>query len=291
VSVVIPALNEAGTIGPIVSAIRTELTGPGNLVDELVVVDSGSRDRTVAVAEAAGALVVSHADVLPGAGSHAGKGEALWKSLYVTSGDVLVFVDGDLEQFDPDVVTALLGPLLTDGDVHLVKAAYDRPLPGEGPAGGGRVTELVARPLLNLHWPLLAGVVQPLAGEYAARRELLERLPFAVGWGVELGLLVDALQTVGLDGLAQVDLGRRLHRHHADTTLGRMAAEVQRAALSRLHRQGQLRMRRRPATAYTTFERPNPGAGHLPQTVELVDAERPPMIELPEYASRRACAS
>src|SRR5581483_5731743 len=162
VSVVLPALDEESTVGPIVTAIRRELVETTGLVDELVVVDSGSRDATAAVASAAGATVVHRADVLPQLGDYTGKGETLWKSLAATSGDIVVFCDADLTTFSPTYITGLLGPLLTAPDVHLVKGAFDRPL--------GRVTELVARPVLALHWPDLAGVVQPLAGEYAGRR-------------------------------------------------------------------------------------------------------------------------
>ncbi len=164
-----------------------------------------------------------------------GKGEVLWRSLMVTGGDVVCFVDADLRDFSADFVTGIVGPLLTDPEVHLVKAMYDRSL-GDAPGQGGRVTELMARPVLNLHWPQLAGFVQPLGGEYAARRSLLERLPFPVGYGVELGLLVDALHTVGLDGLAQVDVGVRKHRHQDGHALGRMAATIYRTAQLRLSR-------------------------------------------------------
>ena len=161
----------------------------------------------------------------------------MWKSLHVTSGDVIAFIDADLRQFDPEFAVGLLGPLLTDPSVAFVKAFYDRPLVDGArllPAGGGRVTEMLARPLLNLHWPQLAGVVQPLAGEYAARRDLLEAIPFLSGYGVEVAMLVDVLDEVGLDGMAQVDLGSRLHRNSSDAALGRMACEVYLAALSKM---------------------------------------------------------
>ncbi|MEU3505200.1 glucosyl-3-phosphoglycerate synthase, partial [Streptomyces hundungensis] len=186
VSVVLPALDEEATVGAIVATIRRELmTDAVPLVDELVVVDSGSRDRTAEVAAAAGARVVHRDAILPRVPALPGKGEVLWRSLLVTSGDVVCFVDADLRDFDAGFVSGIVGPLLTDPDVAFVKAMYDRPF-GTTAGQGGRVTELVARPLLNLHWPQLAGVVQPLGGEYAARRSLLERLPFPVGYGVEL---------------------------------------------------------------------------------------------------------
>ncbi|MFF0748206.1 glucosyl-3-phosphoglycerate synthase [Streptomyces sp. NPDC004267] len=282
VSVVLPALNEEATVGTIVSVIRRELmTEAVPLVDELVVVDSGSTDRTAEVAAAAGARVVARDAILPRIPAVPGKGEVLWRSLMVTSGDVICFVDADLKDFSADFVTGIVGPLLTDPDVDLVKAMYDRPL-GDEPGQGGRVTELVARPLLNLHWPQLAGFVQPLGGEYAARRSLLERLPFPVGYGVELGLLVDALHTVGLDALAQVDVGVRKHRHQDGRALGRMAAAIYRTAQLRLSRGHLVRPR------LTQFERGE--EGFTPRTYEVDTEERPPMAEVAEYAERRRVA-
>jgi glucosyl-3-phosphoglycerate synthase len=237
VAVVLPALDEQSTIGAIVAAVRDRLTVEVALVDEIVVVDSGSTDGTAATATAAGGRVVSAAGVLPEFGPAVGKGDAMWRALAATDADIVAFVDADLEHFRPEVVSGLLGPLLCDRAVHLVKGAYDRPLrAGQAvlPAGGGRVTELVARPLLNLHWPQLAGVVQPLAGEWAARRDLLQTLWFPAGYGVEIAVLIDTLRTVGLDGIAQVDLGARHHRHQDDAALGRMAAQVWHAMLARM---------------------------------------------------------
>lgn len=224
VSVVLPALDEEATVGAIVEVIRRELMEglPVPLVDELIVIDSGSSDATAEVAAKAGAHVVHRDDILPRIPALPGKGEVLWRSLLAATGDIVCFVDADLRDFSSTFVSGIVGPLLTEPDVQFVKAMYDRPL-GDAPGQGGRVTELVARPLLNLHWPRLAGFVQPLGGEYAVRRSLLERLPFPVGYGVELGLLVDALHTVGLDALAQVDVGVRLHRHQDGQALGRMA--------------------------------------------------------------------
>ncbi|MFD3437405.1 glucosyl-3-phosphoglycerate synthase [Streptomyces sp. NPDC058685] len=280
VSVVLPALNEEATVGQIVTVIRRELmSGPLPLVDELVVIDSGSTDRTGEVAAAAGARVVHRDAILPRIPAAPGKGEVLWRSLMVTRGDIVCFVDADLREFSADFVSGIVGPLLTDPDVQFVKAMYDRPL-GDVAGQGGRVTELVARPLLNLHWPQLAGFVQPLGGEYAARRSLLERLPFPVGYGVELGLLVDALHTVGLDALAQVDVGERRHRHQDGQALGRMAAAIYRTAQLRLSRGHLVR------PSLTQFERGSDG--FVPRTHPVDTEERPPMREIGEYAARRA---
>ncbi|MDT0453932.1 glucosyl-3-phosphoglycerate synthase [Streptomyces hesseae] len=280
VSVVLPALNEEATVGEIVATIRRELMSESvPLVDELVVLDSGSTDRTAEVAAAAGARVVHRDEILPRLPALPGKGEVLWRSLLVTTGDVVCFVDADLKDFSSAFVSGIVGPLLTDPEVRFVKAMYDRPL-GEVAGQGGRVTELVARPLLNLHWPQLAGFVQPLGGEYAARRSLLERLPFPVGYGVELGLLVDALHTVGLDALAQVDVGVRKHRHQDGRALGRMAATIYRTAQLRLARGHLVR------PELTQFERT--AEGFVPRTYAVDTEERPPMAEIPEYARRRA---
>ncbi len=280
VSVVLPALDEESTVGAIVEVVRRELIEglPVPLVDELVVVDSGSADRTAEVAAKAGARVVHRDEILPRVPALPGKGEVLWRSLLATDGDIVCFVDADLRDFSASFVSGIVGPLLTDPDVHFVKAMYDRPL-GDAPGQGGRVTELVARPLLNLHWPQLAGFVQPLGGEYAVRRSLLERLPFPVGYGVELGLLVDALHTVGLDALAQVDVGVRLHRHQDGQALGRMAAAIYRTAQVRLSRGHLVR------PELTQFER-GP-EGFVPRTYPVDTEERPPMAGIEEYALRR----
>ncbi|MFD8690407.1 glucosyl-3-phosphoglycerate synthase [Streptomyces sp. NPDC059651] len=279
VSVVLPALNEAETVGDIVATIRRELMEKVRLVDELVVIDSGSTDATTEVARRAGARVVHRDAILPRIPAVPGKGEVLWRSLLVTGGDIVCFIDADLKDFSADFVSGIVGPLLTDPDVQFVKAMYDRPL-GKSAGQGGRVTELVARPLLNLHWPQLAGFVQPLGGEYAVRRSLLERLPFPVGYGVELGLLVDALHTVGLDALAQVDVGVRIHRHQDGQALGRMAAAIYRTAQLRLSRGHLVR------PSLTQFERGE--HGFVPRTYAVDTEERPPMREIEEYLSRRA---
>jgi glucosyl-3-phosphoglycerate synthase len=288
VAVVLPALDEEDTVGGIVAAIRAELVDDGGgLVDDLVVLDSGSADGTAAVAAAAGARVVARDDVLPGIPTVPGKGEAMWRAVAATEADVIVFIDADLRSFTPSYVTGLLGPLLTDPSVSLVKAMYERPLVAGDhvvAAGGGRVTELVARPLLNLHWPALAAVAQPLGGEYAARRGLLESLPFPCGYGVEFALLVDTLETVGLDALAQVDLGVRVHRHHDERRLGLMAAEIWQTALDRLDPDGRVRRGRGPGTGIVQVERGEDG--FRLQSTDLATLVRPPLVTVPAYARR-----
>ena len=239
VSVVLPALDEEETVAGVVAAVHT-LTEAGGaahpLVDEVVVLDGGSTDRTAERATAAGARVVDRVAALPSVPVRPGKGEVLWRSLAVTRGDLVVFVDADLVDVDPAVVVVLLGPLLTEPGVELVNGFYRRPLrleTAEAGTGGGRVTELVARPLLARFAPALSGVVQPLGGEYAATRDLLESLPFAGSYGVEIGLLLDTLAARGLDALAQVDLGVRKHRNRSLLDLGVMAQQVLETVLAR----------------------------------------------------------
>jgi glucosyl-3-phosphoglycerate synthase len=287
VAVIIPARDEEATVGHIVAAIRGSLmTGPIPLVDDLLVVDSDSTDSTAQVALNAGARVIATTDVLDEIPTVPGKGEAMWRGLAATAGDVVVFLDADLRSFTPDYVVALLGPILSDPGVHLVKACYDRPLlaqSGRRIMGGGRVTELVARPLLNLHWPELAGVAQPLAGEYAVRRDLIESLPIPCGYGVEFALLVDTHGRHGLDALAQVDLGQRLHRHHDDTRLGWMAAEIWQVALDRLDPLGTVP---RPGESMAEFAY---GPDGMTLTDHLVDVlVRPPLSEVVPASGRSA---
>ena len=286
ISVVLPALNEQDTVGGIVQQIREHLMEPSAfpVVDELLVLDSGSTDETARVAEEAGAIVRHRDDVLPSIAPGVGKGEAMWRGVATTTGDIIVFIDADLRSFTPEYVTGLIGPLLLNPEVELVKAVYERPyIDGDTvvQAGGGRVTELVARPLLNLHWPELAGVIQPLAGEYAARRSLLEQLPFPCGYGVEMALLVDTLELRGLGAIAQVDLGVRQHRHHDERRLGRMAAEILRTAFVRLDHEGRVRLGHDLGPDLNQFDR---GPDGFSASAHPISAEeRPPLITVPEY--------
>lgn len=233
VSVVLPALNEEETVGTVVETIEPML---GGLVDELIVLDSGSTDDTGIRAVAAGARVISREQALPEVPTRPGKGEVLWRSLAATAGDIVVFIDSDLIDPDPMFVPRLLGPLLTVDGVHLVKGFYRRPLKvgaSEDANGGGRVTQLVARPLLSALRPGLSSIFQPLGGEYAGTRELLTSVPFAPGYGVEIGLLIDTYDRLGLDAIAQVNLGVRAHRNRPLTELGAMSRQVIGTLLSR----------------------------------------------------------
>jgi len=229
VSVCIPCRNEAETIGDLVRMIDDALVG--TLVDELIVLDDGSTDGTAEVASEAGATVVPVDYVHFFHGTAHGKGNALWASLVASKGDIVVWCDGDITSFTPDWIIRLVIPLLLDDQLGLVKASYERP---SHLGGGGRTTELVARPLLSLFFPEIAEMQQPLAGEYAGRRTMLEAVPFATGWGVEIGLLIDMYRQFGIDSLGQVDLGVRLHRHHKLETLAIQAAEVAATLLARV---------------------------------------------------------
>lgn len=230
-SLCIPARDEAATIGPIVEIARRRLAEAVPLLDEILVVDDHSSDGTAEAAAAAGARVVHSAEILPDAGPGSGKGDAIWKSLAASTGDLVAWVDGDITDFGPRFVTGLLGSLLTSPSVQFVKGFYRRP--GGGRAGGGRVTELVARPLIARLFPALSGVVQPLAGEYAGRRTVLEALPVVCGWGVDLALVVDVVARHGLPALAQVDLGTRRHRHRPLDQLSPQAMAILTTALRR----------------------------------------------------------
>jgi glucosyl-3-phosphoglycerate synthase len=241
VGVIVPARDVAQTIGGLLTAIAP-LAAAG-LVDEVLVVDGASSDGTPEVAAAEGARVCQESELMPEHGPARGKGDAMWRGLAASRGELVVFLDGDTEDFAPHYLTGLLGPLLADDGIQLVKGAFRRPFRAGAlllPDEGGRVTELVARPLLNIFAPRLAGFRQPLAGEIAGRRTLLERLPFPVGYGVEIAMLIDALRLVGLDGLAQVDLGSRQNRHQPLRDLGPMAYSVMSAALGRLLEEGAL---------------------------------------------------
>ncbi len=287
VSVVIPARDEESTVGAIVTSIRDTLARPAGLVDEVIVVDSRSADRTAAVAQAAGARVVSQEDQTRGLPPMHGKGDALWSGLAAASGQLVAFVDADVQPFHPHFVTGLIGPLLTDPSLSFVKGFYHRPLQSGGysePDGGGRVTELVARPLLNLFWPELAGFVQPLAGESAGRRDVLARVPFVSGYGVEIAMLIDLLALVGLDALAQVDLGERVHRNQGTEALGRMAAQIQLTAWSRLVGQGRADGSDPLPTEMTQFRRggdhPLPSLGREIVVSDVSIDERPPLASV-----------
>ena len=243
IAVCIPTLNEAKTIGSIVSIIHTELVRSAGLVDEIIVIDSGSTDGTRENARDAGASVHLSAEVPPVAGKHSGKGENLWKALHASTGDIICYIDGDISNFHSGFVTGLVGPLLTDSKIDYVKAYYERPLAygdESRSTGGGRVSEILIRPLISLFYPELGGIIQPLSGEYAARRTVLESLPFPTGYGVEIAHLIDLARDGRISGIAQTDLVRRVHRNRDDDELGSMAFALLKVVLRRLERDQKL---------------------------------------------------
>ncbi len=278
ISVCIPTLDEAETINRIVSCIRQDLMEQCPLVDEILVIDSGSSDDTLALARAAGATAHLAADIAPETGNHPGKGENLWKSLYAASGDIICYIDGDISNFHPGFVTGLVGPLLTDPSIDYVKAYYERPLaqPGVPPTtGGGRVSEILVRPLVSMFYPELAGVLQPLSGEYAARRTTLETLAFPTGYGVEIAHLIDLARDGRLARLAQTDLVRRVHRNRGEDELGAMAFALLKVVLRRLHRDGLLTLAHPLPDIYQTWVADGEDVRHVSRTIP--EPERPPL--------------
>ena len=272
VSVCLPARNEARTIGAILEQLMP-LIGEG-VVDQLVVVDN-STDGTAEIARGLGAEVHRQGDLMPELGPVLGKGDAMWRSLRVLRGELVCFIDADSEQVGPHFVCGLLGPLVCGQGISFVKGCYRRPFRVGStvfPDDGGRVTELTARPLLNMFYPELAGLEQPLAGELAAPREVLEQLPFVTGYGVDVALVLDAYRLVGLDGIAQVDLDVRQNAHQPLRDLGPMAYEVLHAVASRLERDGRVDGPLPPA--FTTL------SGDGPETLKLQLLERPPVVSL-----------
>jgi glucosyl-3-phosphoglycerate synthase len=278
VSVCIPTLDEASTIGGIVTTIRESLVRDHPLVDEILVIDSGSDDATREIAAAAGASVHLATDILPELESHHGKGENLWKALHVSTGSIICFIDGDISNFHPGFVTGLIGPLLTDPSIDYVKAFYERPLAygdESHSTGGGRVSEILIRPLISLFYPELSAILQPLSGEYAARRPTLEALPFPTGYGVEIAHLIDLARDGELSRIAQTDLVRRIHRNRGDDELGGMAFALLRVIFRRLERDGKISINSPLPELYQSWSVDGEEVRHLSKFIP--EPERPPI--------------
>ncbi len=288
ISVVIPTLNEESTIGYEVELIRLEYMEAHGLVDEIIVVDSGSIDATVEIARDAGATVYYAADILPQYGTYLGKGENLWKSLYVAKGDIILWIDADIKNVSGRFIYGILGPLLLRDDVLYSKAFYQRPLhtpDGVLAAGGGRVTEILIRPLFNYFFKDLTGLFQPLSGEYAGYRTLLEKLPFSTGYGVETGLLIDIYENFGLDKIAQVDLNKRIHRNRPIEELSKMAFQILKTFIRKCEDYGYLKVNKREDIKF--FNRLISERENYNILSEYIDyIERPPMIEIKEYREK-----
>jgi glucosyl-3-phosphoglycerate synthase len=275
VSVCLPARNEEATVGQIVATVRRNLVEHAPLVDEVVVIDDGSTDATAEAASWEGARVIPVGEILPDVPQGSGKGNALWMSLYACQGDIVCWLDADVRNFGSHFVTRLLEPLLTDPAIGFVKGYYRRPLHGEA-TGGGRVTELMARPVISALFPHLAGFVQPLAGEYAGRRTLLETVPFVEGWGVELGLLIDLVADYGIDAIAQVDLDVREHRNRPLEELGPQAMAI---LVTGLRRAGvPVDKRLAELVRYDDAQQAH--------AVSVEIRERPPMVTVPAYRAK-----
>jgi glucosyl-3-phosphoglycerate synthase len=287
ISLCIPTLNEEKTIGKEVVLFKSELMNRFPLLDEIAVIDSGSKDRTLEVAASFGADVYRSADILPEMGDKRGKGENLWKAIYQLKGDIIVYIDADIKNIHPRFAYGLVGPLLFHPTIQYVKAFYDRPLmfsSGVRPSGGGRVTEILIRPLFSLFYPELAAVIQPLSGEYAVRREVLERLPFPIGYGVETSHLLDVHTQWGLDAIGQTDLDQRVHRNQATRDLGKMSFGILQAFLSRLESHTVLKDMPELGSVMRQFQSHD---NHYEPVEHLIrEEERPPMIEVPAYRKK-----
>ena len=289
ISLGLPALNEAETVGSIITAIKKHLYDEVPLLDELVLIDSGSTDDTVKIAEDAGIPVFVHQQILPQHGAFRGKGEALWKSLYILKGDIIAWVDTDIKNFYPGFVYGLLGPLLREPTIQYVKGFYRRPIRMQDKLvseGGGRVTELTIRPLLNLFYPDLSGMIQPLAGEYAGRRSALERVPFFTGYGVETGMLIDLFMEHGLNAIAQVDLEERVHRNQSLLALSQMAFAIIQVVMERLEKRNRIELVEEVNSSMKLIRHQR--RGYALELKEIHDRERPPMNTIPEYQALSA---
>lgn len=288
VSLCLPTLNEEKTVGKEVLIMKSELMTRYPLLDEIIVVDSGSTDRTREIAESYGADVYEAVKILPNLEKFKGKGENLWKALYVTNSDIIVYLDADIKNIHPKFVYALIAPLLLFDNIKYCKAFYDRPIAiGRSrirPTGGGRVTELVIRPLFSLFFPELTQIMQPLSGEYAGFREVFEKISFPIGYGIETSMILDIYENWGLDIIAQVDLDRRIHKNQSIKTLGKMSFVILKTFFNRIERLKLIDLKQdifNEMIQYS-FVRNE----YSPDIFKIEGYERPPIIEIPEYCKK-----
>jgi len=288
ISLCLPTLNEDKTIAKEIVIMKSELMTRYPLLDEIVVVDSGSTDRTREIAREYGADVYAAADILPQHGHFKGKGENLWKALFITRGDIIVYLDADIKNIHHRFVYALVAPLLLYDGIRYCKAFYDRPIATAKnvmrPTGGGRVTELVIRPLFSLFFPELTQIIQPLSGEYAGFRNVLEKIPFPIGYGIETSLILDIYERWGLDVMAQVDLEKRVHRNQDTKALGRMAFVILYTFARRIEKQGFIKLNQ--PTFFEMIQYNLVRAQYQADVFKIEGVERPPMIEIPEYRAK-----
>ena len=288
ISLCLPTLNEEKTIAKEIIIMKSELMHHFPLLDEIVVIDSGSTDNTREIAQSYGATVYLADDILPGIESYKGKGENLWKALYVLDGDIIVYIDADIKNIHHRFAYGLIGPLLLRDDVKYTKAFYDRPIAIDAarlkPSGGGRVTELVIRPLFSLFTPQLTQIIQPLSGEYAGYREIFEQLSFPLGYGIETSMLLDILQNWGIDIVAQVDLDKRIHRNQDTLSLGRMAFGIMQTFINRIQKMGILDVSEEIFENMIQFSQSDEMYSQDIHNIHLI--ERPPIITIPEYQEK-----
>lgn len=288
ISLCLPTLNEEKTIAKEIVIMRSELMTRYPLIDEIVVIDSGSTDKTRQIARSYDATVYQADDILPHLEKFKGKGENLWKALYVTRGDIIVYIDADIKNIHHRFAYGLLGPLLLSDRIRFTKAFYDRPISlGDSrlrPTGGGRVTELVTRPLFSLFMPDLTQFLQPLSGEYAGYRSIFENIPFHVGYGVETGMLIDIHEKWGLEVMAQVDLDRRIHKNQDTKALGRMAFVIIKTFLNRVQQLDRVDIKQEIFDAMIQYSRVGDRLRH--QVHVLQEHERQPMVQIPEYVQK-----
>jgi len=287
ISLAMPALNEEETVGKVINTVKSALMDKVHLLDEIVLIDSDSTDQTRQIAADLGVPVYVHQQLLPELGARAGKGEALWKSLLVTKGDIIAWIDTDIVNIDPRFVYGIIGPLLLNPSIQLVKGFYRRPLKVGNKmqaGGGGRVTELSARPLLNLFYPELSGVIQPLSGEYAGRRESLEKAVFFSGYGVETGLLIDVFEQHGLRAIAQVDLLERIHHNQELEALSKMSFAIIQTVLRKLESRYERTIMEDVNKTMKLIRYAS--GGYFLETEEVAERERPPMVSIPAYMEK-----
>lgn len=288
ISLCIPTLNEAKTIGKEVVIFKSELMNRYPLLDEIAVIDSGSTDETLKIASSFGADTYQASEILPDLEIRKGKGENLWKAIYQLEGDIIVYVDADIKNIHPRFVYGLVAPLIYREEVKYVKAFYDRPLAfsaGIRPSGGGRVTEILTRPLFSLFFPELTAIIQPLSGEYAVRRDVLEQIAFPIGYGVETAHLIDIYMKWGLDAFAQTDLDKRVHRNQETRSLGKMSFGILQTFLNRLKNFDLISQLPEMHNMLRQFQVKESEFELLES--HIVEFERPPMLSIPEYRKKR----